>query len=69
VVVLLLLPQLLLLPLVLSSLLQSAKVVMSELQGVSESEVIRRTGPLALLLVLLAQLMGLAWTLGRLWPD
>lgn len=47
----------------------SAKVVLSELDGVRESEVIRRTGPLALLFVVLAQLLGLLWTAGGLWPD
>lgn len=49
--------------------LQSAKVVLSELNGVRESEVIRRTAPLALLFVVLAQGLGLIWTLGGLWPD
>lgn len=57
------------LPPVVLSHLQSAKVVLSELHGVPESEVIRRTAPLALLFVVLAQLLGLAWTLGGLWPD
>lgn len=51
------------------SSLQSAKVVLSELHDVSEAQVIRRTAPLALLFVVLAQLLGLAWTLGGLWPD
>jgi hypothetical protein len=55
--------------LLLFAVLQSAKVVLSELHDVSESEVIRRTAPLALLFVVLAQLLGLAWTLGGLWPD
>lgn len=50
-------------------LLQSAKVVLTELHGVSESEVIRRTAPLALMFVVLAQALGLIWTLGGVWPD
>jgi hypothetical protein len=58
-----------LLLLLLFAVLQSAKVVLSELHDVSESEVICRTAPIALLFVVLAQLLGLAWTLGGLWPD
>lgn len=49
--------------------LQSAKVVLSELRHINESEVIIRIGPLALLFVLLAQVLGLMWTLGGVWPD
>lgn len=44
-------------------------MVLSELNGVNESEIIRRTAPLALLFVVLAQLLGLVWTLAGLWPD
>lgn len=43
--------------------------MLSELNDVSESEVIRRTGPLALLFVVLAQGLGLIWTLAGVFPD
>lgn len=52
----------------LSSIL-SAKVAVAELRGTSECEVVRRTAPLALLLVLLSTGLSAVWTAAGLWPD
>lgn len=47
----------------------SAKVAVAELHGTSECEVLRRTAPLALLLVVLSTALSAVWTVGGLWPD
>lgn len=48
--------------------MQSAKVML-DLQGMSEGKIVSRTAPLALLFVILAQALGLMFTLGGIWPD
>jgi hypothetical protein len=47
---------------------QSAKAVMN-MNHVGEGEFIRRTAPVALLFVLMAQALGLIFTLGGAMPD
>jgi hypothetical protein len=47
---------------------QSAKAVMN-MNHVSEGEFIRRTAPVALLFALMAQALGLIFTLGGAMPD
>jgi hypothetical protein len=47
---------------------QSAKAVMN-MNHVGEGEFIRRTAPVALLFVLMAQALGLVFTLGGALPD
>jgi hypothetical protein len=49
--------------------LQSAKVILSELNGVSEAKIMRHVAPLALLFMVLAQVLGLMWTIAGVWPD
>lgn len=49
-------------------LLQSAKAVMN-MNHIGEGEFIRRTAPVALLFCIMAQCIGLIFTLGGLMPD
>lgn len=48
---------------------QAGKVVLQELGCISEGEFIKHTLWLAGIFVLLAQLLGLVFTLGGVWPD